>query len=148
MTISERYVRVWHWFWIGPAPLFISQVQPFRTLVLAAIENQPRDDLFAEAPHLTVIRCAARDIDPMPPEDMELLRETGLRLARKVTAEGMPRGRSLVTCVNGINRSAMVLAVALRELTPMRGDRILEVIREARPQALTNKSLAEAVAAL
>lgn len=51
----------------------------------------------------------------------------------------------LVTCIAGQNRSSMVVAYALRELTGMSGEKIVETIQRARPVTFSNEVLKDYV---
>lgn len=106
-------------------------------LVLCARENQ--DDSFYEG--LTVI-LAPGDDDPRPHRLARFIdgwKEAGLQVAEHVKA-----GRTvLVTCMQGWNRSGIVTALALRELTGWKGSKIVKHIQNCRQGALCNATFAK-----
>lgn len=106
-------------------------------LVLCAKENQ--DASFYEG--VTVI-FAPGDDDPRPHRLAHFIdgwKEAGLQVAEHVKA-----GRTvLVTCMAGLNRSGIVTALALRELTGWKGSKIVEHIQNRRPTALCNVTFAK-----
>lgn len=103
-------------------------------IVLAAKEYQPPADLF---PGAEVI-YAPLDDDPsrlMFPDEIAIATETGSRVARRLRAGH----RVLVTCAMGLNRSALVAALAMHEIYGMEPDEIIARLRRARGSwALSN----------
>ena len=87
-------------------------------------------------PGLEVI-LAPGDDDPRPhrlARFIERWKEAGHLVAERVKA-----GKNvLVTCAAGQNRSGIVTALAMRELTGLKGSAIVEHVRKARPLALNN----------
>lgn len=63
--------------------------------------------------------------------------------AARQVVEHVKAGRTvLVTCMQGLNRSGMVTALALTELTDMSGEQIVEHIQARREMALCNATFA------
>lgn len=63
--------------------------------------------------------------------------------AARQVIEHLKAGRTvLVTCMQGLNRSGMVTALALRELTGWSGQVIVKHIQDRRPNALFNDTFA------
>lgn len=105
-------------------------------LVLAALEHQD-----AGAYEDVTVICA--------PGDDDLRRHRldryigGWRDAARQVVEHVKAGRNvLVTCMAGQNRSGMIVALALRELTGWSGPRIVEHVSRSRPHALNNTTFA------
>lgn len=68
--------------------------------------------------------------------------------AGRLVAEHVMSGHLvLVTCMQGLNRSGMVTALAMRELMGWSGPRIVEHIRHHREQALFNETFARYIEA-
>lgn len=109
----------------------------FTCLVLCAVENQPPDDAF---PGVLVLRARLKD-------------DGSERSSRAVLVQALPpatrlaqhRGRALVTCHWGLNRSGLVTCLALcqRGLSP---DEAVRAVRKARGSlALSNSTYERAV---
>lgn len=117
--------------WVGGAPPFDRDLPEFDMLVLCAAELQPDRIAF----HGTVVRC------PIP--DAALSAHDAMRVAvsSRLVAEAISGGRRvLVTCHAGLNRSALVAALALAKLTTMSAAEIIRLIRTNRhPHALHNR---------
>lgn len=117
--------------WIGSAPPFDRDLPSVDVLVLCAAEVQPEHLAF----HGEVIRCAIPDA-PLDPSQLELVLKTSVTVARAII-EGK---RVLVTCAKGRNRSALVVAFSLHQLTTMSGLEIVAHIRRLRgTTALRNR---------
>lgn len=102
-------------------------------LVLCAEEHQPPAKLWPSVE--VVVYC--------PMDDAELDRKTLRRAQRaaKIVVKCVRAGaRVLVTCWAGRNRSGLVTALALRELTGWPGRQVLRHIQRKRSGALTNPS--------
>jgi hypothetical protein len=103
-------------------------------IVLAAKEYQPPADLF---PGAEVI-YAPLDDDPsrlMLPDEIAIATKTGSRVARRLRAGR----RVLVTCAMGLNRSALIAALAMHEIYGMAPAEIIARLRGARGSwALSN----------
>lgn len=118
--------------YIGSAPLPGPEVGAlFDHLVLAASEYQPGPRNF---PGVLVTYAPLEDeLDPPP------RRWARAQAAADVVAEAMLRGeRVLVTCMAGRNRSGLIAALALRRARNLSGAEAMELVRAARPNALTN----------
>lgn len=118
---------------VGARPL-PGRYRWFNTIVLCAKEYQPPSYAF---PGLTVLRVPLVDDPwrPLPQVDRALTVATARTVARYL-ANG---ARVLVTCWAGINRSALVAAVAMRIAFDMSADEAISQIRETRsPHALSN----------
>lgn len=103
----------------------------FDTLVLAAEELQA-EDLFED---VEVYRVPLFDVsDPKANDPREILK------AAKFVAARIAEGKNvLVTCAMGMNRSALVLGLALRMRYPeLTGDAAVELIRSRRSPTLVN----------
>jgi len=104
------------------------------TLVLAARENQPPTHLF---PGLEVIHVP---LDDAPGRQMHAAEiESALRAAQCVAQRLRSGRRVLVTCQMGLNRSALIAALAMHGVYGMRPDEIIARLRRARGRwALSN----------
>lgn len=99
----------------------------YDTIVLMAIEYQPPAHLF---PGSEVIHAPIDDSPNRPMRDDEMVTavETGHRIARRLLA-----GRTVLsTCAMGLNRSALVAAIAMHEAYGMNADEIIRRLRAAR----------------
>ena len=104
----------------------------FRLLVLCAKEYQPSRSHF---PNLCVIH-APNDDSGRPPTPREI---TIARHAAEYVAHAVRSGhRTLVTCAMGLNRSGLVTALALCELTGAPPWHCVDLVRKKRPGALQN----------
>lgn len=111
------------------------------------------DSLSKQGVHVLVL-CAEEHQDASMYEGLEVILAPGdddrrpERLARDIdgwksaaaqVAEHVMAGKKvLVTCMQGLNRSGIVTALALRELTGMSGTEIVRHIQERRERALFN----------
>lgn len=96
-------------------------------IVLAAQEYQPAADLF---PGVEVL-YAPLDDDPTRPmreDEIALATKTGSRVARRMRAGR----RVLSTCAMGLNRSALIAAIAMHDVFGMSADEIIRRLRRAR----------------
>lgn len=123
----------------GAAPPFGDAVAKlgFDTLVLCAKENQ-REDLY---PGIEVV---------LAPGDDDVRVERMMRdlptwqQAAQIVAERVASGKKvLVTCMAGLNRSGMVTALALHQITGWSGKDIVEHIQASRDMALCNDTFAD-----
>lgn len=104
----------------------------FRALVLCAEEHQPPAEAF---PGVRVFRAPNDDSGRAPTSrELVIARRAAAIVAELVRARQM----TLVTCAMGLNRSGLVVALALRELTAYPGARCVEFVRRCRPGALSN----------
>jgi protein-tyrosine phosphatase len=128
----------------GAAPPFGETVAKlgFDTLVLCAKENQ-RDDLY---PGVEVVLAPGDDdcrVNRMM-RDLPIWQQ-----AAQIVVERVNAGKKvLVTCMAGLNRSGMVTALALRQLTNWTGAEIVEHIQASREMALCNDTFAEYIRGL
>lgn len=108
----------------------------FDVLVLCAHENQ-RADLY---PRVEVVLAPGEDDSRIHRVErfLPIWKEAAAKVAEHVRA-----GRKvLVTCIAGLNRSGMVTAMALHELTGKSGADCVELIRASRDSALCNVTFA------
>jgi len=121
--------------WVGAAPPMDRDLPTFDTLVLCAQEIQPERLAF----HGLVIRA------PLPDDALSNAELARALLASKAVADALVRReRVLVTCAQGLNRSAFVAALALGRLTRMSAREIIVHIRLRRhPNALFNPHFQE-----
>ena len=122
----------------------------FDTLVLCAYEWQPPkvySNPLALAlgyqgqganpyPGVTIIYASNDDDPTRPPTRGEL--DLAIKAARQVTSRVLAGGKVLVTCQAGKNRSGLVTALALHQLTGVAGKACVDIIKMVRPIALTN----------
>jgi hypothetical protein len=119
--------------WQGSAPPADGTLKKlgFDRVVLAAMEYQPEGRLFEG---VRVQHCPLDD-------SLNLSREEASRAEQcaQSVARGIRRGENiLVTCMAGRNRSGLVTALTLRELTGMTGAQAVAIVQSKRPNALTN----------
>lgn len=110
-------------------------------IVLAAKEYQPAVDLFPG----TEVLHAPLDDDPTRP-----MREDEIAIAVKAAARVSRRLRAgrrvLVTCAMGLNRSALIAAIAMHDVFGMSADEIVARLRRARGSwALSNPNFEQLV---
>ena len=104
------------------------------TIVLAAVEYQPPASAF---PGAEVIHAPLDDAPnrPMTEEEIAIATRAAARVARRLRAGQ----RVLSTCAMGLNRSALVAAIALHEIYGMSADAIIARLRHARgPWSMSN----------
>jgi protein-tyrosine phosphatase len=113
-------------------------------IVLAAQEYQPPADLF---PGAEVIH-APLDDDPKRPlreDEIAIATKAGSRVARRLRAGR----RVLVSCAMGLNRSALVAALAMHEVYGMHAHEIVARLRRARGSwALSNPNFEQLLRAV
>src|SRR5271154_2868113 len=87
------------------------------TIVLAAMEYQPPADLF---PGTEVIYAPLDDAPSrsMREDEIEIATKAAARVARRLRAGR----RVLVSCMMGLNRSALIAAIAMHDVFGMRAD--------------------------
>lgn len=126
--------------WIGAKPPLERDLPDFDTLVLCAAEIQPDRNAF----HGRVIRC------PMPDGQLSIAELGRAAIAARAVAADLAAGkRVIVTCRDGLNRSAFVAALALANLTRMSADTIIGLIRSRRHHmALSNQYFAQIIASV
>lgn len=90
---------------------------------------------------ITVI-CAPGDDDTRPHRLARFL--PGWKDAAHQVVEHVRAGKTvLVTCMQGLNRSGIVTALALTELTNLSGDEIVDLVQTRREMALCNATFAQ-----
>ena len=111
--------------WIGSKPPLDCDLTNVDVLVLCAAEFQPDRMAF----HGAIWRC------PIPDDVLDKSEMRGVMKASAAVAKAIVEGkRVLVTCQMGLNRSALVIALALHQLTTMSGEQIVSHIRKHRGQ--------------
>lgn len=118
--------------WIGSSPPTDRDLPKIDVLVLCAQEIQPEFPAF----HGVVFRC------PIPDAEIDALQLRLVAQTAVAAAGAIVRGRRvLVTCRTGLNRSALVVALALHQLTTMNAEEIVDHIRLQRGRdALSNRN--------
>jgi hypothetical protein len=118
--------------WIGPAPPVDRDLLDLDIIVLAAQEVQPDMPCY----HGRVIRC------PLPDRELNVQELKQAALCGVTIAQAIANGRRvLVTCRAGLNRSALLVGIALGQLTTMTADQVIALIRARRSaEALSNPS--------
>jgi hypothetical protein len=116
--------------WVGSQPPFDRDLPSFDVLVLCARELQPASLAF----HGHVIRC------PIPDSALSHAEVRMVIGTAKLVSESLgARRHVLVTCSAGINRSALVAALALAHVTRLTADELIHIMRTRRnPNALFN----------
>ena len=123
--------------WIGAQPPLDKDLPGVNILVLCAAEVQPDQLAFRGA----VWRCPIPDGE-LDAAQVRLVMQTAAAVAKAIVSGQ----RVLVTCRLGLNRSALIIALALHQLTTMSGQEIVEHIRRQRSQsALSNKHFVQLV---
>lgn len=133
--------KVWPGIYVGSAPPELAIFEGFSLVALCAAEYQPNlPNFFGK-----VVRPAFKDShDPIPGEDVIKIFQAADAVAKDVAAGG----RCLVTCIAGLNRSALVAALAILQSTNLSSDEIIAIIRSKRKpfppaEALYNKRFIE-----
>lgn len=123
--------------WIGGEPPLDRDLPDFDVLVLCAQEIQPQRMGF----HGLIIRCPI--IDHVL--DTQMLGRVAA--TSKLLVTSLTNGkRVLVTCSMGLNRSALVAALVLTQMTTKSADEIIGMIRGRRdPHALFNKHFVDLI---
>lgn len=122
--------------WVGAKPPLDRSYPGVDMIVLCAAEYQPRS-----FPHFqkTIVHCPLID-DALDPTQ----RTWAIGAGHKVAVALRAQQRVLVTCMQGRNRSALVAALALGQITRASSQQIVELIREKRMQTcLTNPHFVE-----
>jgi len=105
----------------------------FTLVVFCAQEIQPPASAY---PGVRVLHAPNDDTPELPEENERIARMAAAEVADTV-ARG---GKALVVCAAGLNRSGLVVALALRELMPtVPVVRLVERVRRHRPLALSNE---------
>lgn len=129
--------------YVGSKPPPIPYGQ-YDTIVLAAIEYQPPASWFEGT---EVIHAPFDDAPTRRMYSNEIVTATN---AAQLVARRLREGRRvLVTCAMGINRSALIAALAMHEVWGMSAEEILARIRRARsPWALSNGNFVQLLRAV
>lgn len=126
--------------WQGSAPIQGTALaeKGFGAVVLCAMEHQPTEDKF---PGLKVIHAPnADDFSRLPSRsELEIAVSAANQVARLVD-EGQ---KVLVTCWQGRNRSGLVSALALHNLTGQSGFACILRVRAKRRKSLSNPGFQE-----
>jgi hypothetical protein len=121
--------------WQGSLPVEGSYLASlgFKVLVLCAEEHQPPADRF---PGLQVIHAPFDDADyrAITPYELGVVKGAVDGVVASMH-QGLP---VLVTCYAGRNRSGLVTALAIHQLSGRSGVDIVKTIKRKRPLALTN----------
>lgn len=130
---SEVYPNLW----VGSRDSLLLNLRDegFRALILCAREIQPSASQF---PGVSVFRCPFDDDSTKQLSELEkrMVREAGLFVAREIQSNR----RTLVTCHAGINRSALVAALALVDIGFSVADAV-EQIRSGRDASCLNNKV-------
>lgn len=132
--------RICRNLWIGSVPLDRDAVgrAGFRLLLLCALSGEYRycfqtDDFLAGFRGVTVQHVPLDDAEPTDDEVRRALE------ASKVVARAVQHGdRTLCTCMQGRNRSGLIVAMALHRLTGRDGAWCVREVQRLRENALTN----------
>lgn len=108
-------------------------------LVLCAREWQ--DPTGKAHPGVTVIRCGGDD--SLDPDVLADCLPAWQRAAQQVVDAVIAGKKVLVTCMAGHNRSGIVTAMALAQLTRLSGQEIVDHIQRSRPMALNNETFVD-----
>ena len=122
--------------WQGSMPTVGTCVKDcgFDVLVLAAWENQ---DLTGEYEGVEVINAPGEDVKQWPVEEEHI---KNWKEAAQIVTERVRAGKKvLVTCLAGLNRSGMVTALSIHELTGWDAEKIIWLVKGCRSAALFNK---------
>lgn len=108
----------------------------FTMLVLCSANWQPRS---FEVPGVFVLHAPFEDRHPAPAsrDDLNTAWNTATAIANFVHEN--PAARVLVTCMAGLNRSGLVVALALHQLYGWDSEQCLHVLRAHRPGAMFNR---------
>lgn len=105
----------------------------FNVLVLCAVEYQPKRELFGG---LTLLRCPFDDNYDvrLTSAEKRLIFDTAARVVQALRAGA----RTYVSCAMGLNRSGLVTALVVREMTGSSGREARQWVQSRRPGALQN----------
>jgi hypothetical protein len=121
--------------WLGGADDVISD-DGYDVIILCADEFQPAAHIIAR-PGVQVVHAPNDDSESPLTRDQA----TTAIAASRVAARAFKKGKKvLVSCMQGRNRSGLVMALTLHRLYGMAGERCRTYIRAKRPHALTNPS--------
>src|SRR5271166_7082143 len=109
----------------------------FDTLILCAKEYQPPSVIY---PGIKVIH-APNDDSGKPLTDSE--KQIALKAAAIVCSDVRSGKNVLVTCMQGRNRSGLVVAISLVKLLGMPGKKAVRLVKNMRNNALTNPAFCQ-----
>lgn len=121
--------------WLGSADEVASGT-PYDVIVLCADEFQPPAHIIA-GPSTQVIHAPNDDSEKPLTRAQACIALAASRAVARAFREGK---KVLVSCMQGRNRSGLVMALTLHRLYGMAGERCRGYIRAKRPHALTNES--------
>lgn len=124
--------------WMGGGWLPRGLLEEFAVVCLCAPEVYPDDEDLADVAF--VVRCPLRDSIPTDSE-IQTARAGAAWVARCIAQQE----RALVTCLGGLNRSGLVVGLALRLLGHDAAEAIRLVKRARGPFALSNKHFIEEI---
>lgn len=125
-----------------PAPGGSLRRAGFSGLVLAAEEYQPPTESF---PGIVVAHCPLDDhLKPLTSQEWEKI----CAAADFASSFASAGNRVLVTCWQGINRSGIITAAAVILMLRCSGATAVKLVRNKRPNALSNRSFAAQLASL
>ena len=88
-------------------------------------------------PGVQAIHVPLADEDPLTDQTIFVARRGAKMLAHALRE---PRQRALVVCHAGLNRSGLVVALTIRELTGLSGKRCRQIVQACRHGALVNEA--------
>jgi hypothetical protein len=126
--------------WQGRQPETVEQIGDFALLVLTAEDHREKWPQFGESRVCNVAEALLFDDQQTMPE----VNLSPAHQAASLVAVFARKGRkSLVTCAMGMNRSGLVVALALRDLLGLTGSEAMAMVREKRPGSLFNPAFSE-----
>lgn len=120
--------------WLGAAHEVTEE--GYDVIILCADEFQPEAHIIAR-PGVQVVHAPNDDSENPLTRQQACIAISASRTAAKAFREGK---KVLVSCMQGRNRSGLVMALTLHRLYGMAGERCRGYIRAKRPHALTNAS--------
>lgn len=122
------------------------EAQGFSMLVLTAKGFQPAIELGkSEDSTLQVIHIPFADDKEMPDHEIAVMEKMIRKTADTAAREIEGGGRVLSTCWAGVNRSSLLTAFILRDLTTMPTQAIIDLIRSKRSKGCLNNDLFERI---
>jgi len=132
MSFNEVYENLW----IGGFPEDVAELRPFARIVMVApLREHERIDP-VDPPHTTRTLYSPFTDDIQPPSERERL--IALHAARFAVEGLRAQQKTIVLCREGKNRSGLVVALALTQLTGCPGAAAIRIVQAARPHALYN----------
>lgn len=121
--------------WLGGAD-DVTAGGDYALIILCADEFQPAAHIIAK-PGVQVVHAPNDDSSNPLTRQQATVAIAASRVAARAFREGK---KVLISCMQGRNRSGLVMALTLHRLYGMAGERCREYIRNKRPHALTNDS--------